>query len=166
MTTDPSLTLAQPLPNQEFPIGVDFVVSGTAVGTWVQLPEELKPRPDPIRSVTVQVDNELPVVKAALARSGSPPLVADFSATIRLNSPGEHTLTVTAVGRFVGTSKTVAVATPGTTTTRCKFGVWWTNYTKSQPSFRPYRTCTPESLAGIVAIVREAEAANKRMHAF
>src|SRR5215208_3747348 len=54
----------------------------------------------------------------------------------------------------------------------CKAGVEWKNYPNTQdlfpntPSLIPHSTCTPESLADVVAIVREAEANQKRVHAF
>ena len=41
----------------------------------------------------------------------------------------------------------------------------WTNYPATQ-SLTPYSTCQPKSLADIVSIVREAEAANKHVHPF
>jgi hypothetical protein len=56
-----------------------------------------------------------------------------------------------------------AAAQPGTT--NCSVGEPWVNYPRTK-NITPYRTCTPESLADVVATVREAEAANKRVHAF
>jgi hypothetical protein len=50
-------------------------------------------------------------------------------------------------------------------TTPCSGGVAWTNYPATK-TLTPYRTCTPGSLDDIVAIVREAETANKHVHAF
>jgi hypothetical protein len=46
----------------------------------------------------------------------------------------------------------------------CIRDAMWENYTKTQllPS---YRVCSPNSLAGVAALVREAEAAHKRVHA-
>src|SRR3712207_2111750 len=55
----------------------------------------------------------------------------------------------------------------------CKAGVEWKNYPNTQdlfpnapPSPIAHSTCTPGSLADLVAIVREAEANQKRVHAF
>jgi FAD binding domain-containing protein/PASTA domain-containing protein len=50
-------------------------------------------------------------------------------------------------------------------TTNCKSGIAWTNYPQTQSS-TPYSTCRPNSLAGLVAIVKEAESAHKHVHAF
>ena len=50
-------------------------------------------------------------------------------------------------------------------TTPCSGGVAWTNYPATE-TVTPYRTCTPSNLGDIVAIVQEAEAANKHVHAF
>jgi FAD/FMN-containing dehydrogenase len=50
-------------------------------------------------------------------------------------------------------------------TAPCSGGVTWTNYPVTETA-TPYRICTPRSVAGIVATVREAEAANRRVHAF
>ncbi|MDP9314710.1 MAG: FAD-binding protein [Chloroflexota bacterium] len=152
-----SLTVAHPRQNQEFPVGVDIPVSGTAVGIGGN-------EPHPIESVKVRVDSESAVEANLAVIPPHPSVTVSFNATIRLNSPGEHQVIVTAtddVGRSV--TKAIAVATPGTT--HCKAGVVWNNYPQTQ-SLIPESTCTPESLAGIVAIVREAEAAQKHVHAF
>jgi FAD/FMN-containing dehydrogenase len=61
------------------------------------------------------------------------------------------------------TTEAIAVPTPGTTP--CKARVPWENYPNTQ-SLTPYSTCTPESIADVVSIVREAEAADKHVHAF
>ena len=54
---------------------------------------------------------------------------------------------------------------PKIESTNCKGGMLWTNYPLTQ-SITPYSTCRPNSLAGIVVIIREAEAAHKHVHAF
>ncbi len=66
-------------------------------------------------------------------------------------------------GGFGRSSTEAAAAAPGTAL--CRVGARWENYPNTL-SLVPSSTCTPESLADIVAIVREAEAANKRVHAF
>jgi FAD/FMN-containing dehydrogenase len=165
--TGPSLLVAQPYRNQEFPVGVDFPVSGTAQGWSEPWPE---PEPHSIDSVSVRVDTE-PSVEADLAQTPDPALAVAFSATVRLNSPGEHQVTVRATDD-TGESITEVVAIATTGTPHCRTGVEWENYPNTQdlfpntPSLIPHSTCTPESLAGVVASVREAEAANKHVHAF
>src|SRR5688572_4141517 len=47
----------------------------------------------------------------------------------------------------------------------CSDGMLWTNYPSTQ-SLTPYSTCRPNSLADVAAIIREAEAAHKHVHAF
>src|SRR5215217_2264630 len=70
-----------------------------------------------------------------------------------------------ACNRGADKSITEAVVAAALDTEYCRTGVPWHNYTETV-SRVPYSTCTPESLADVVAIVREAEAANKRVHAF
>jgi hypothetical protein len=166
--TGPSLRVAQPHRNQEFPVGVDFPVSGTAYGWSEPWPE---PEPHPIDSVRVRVDTE-PSVEATLVETPGGDLGVAFSAAVRLNGPGEHQVTVRATAD-TGDSITEVVAVATTGTPHCRAGVEWNNYTNTQDLFPnthipliPAATCTPETLAGVVATVREAEAANKRVHAF
>ena len=52
-----------------------------------------------------------------------------------------------------------------TDSTNCKGGMIWTNYPQTQ-SLIPFSTCRPDSLPSLVAIVREAEATHKHVHAF
>lgn len=109
-STSLTLTVRQPSPNQEFPVGVDFLVSGTAVGTGGA-------EPHPIDFVTVRVDSEPPVDADLTVPPYPPPptLTVAFSAPVRLNSPGNHQVTVKAtddIGRSI--TKAVPVATPGT----------------------------------------------------
>jgi hypothetical protein len=157
--TGPSLTLAQPRPLQEFAVGADIVVRGQAVGTGGA-------EPHPIDSVSVRVAGQ-PPVDAELEPSSGPhgqvrPIV--YMATVRLDSPGTHKIIVTAtddIGR-VGT-RSVEVGTPGMT--NCRPGVEWQNYPLTQ-FLTPESMCIPESLTGLVAVVHEAEAAGKHVHAF
>jgi hypothetical protein len=151
------LTVEHPAPHQEFPVGVDFVVHGWASGTGGAEPQL-------IDSVTVRVAGQ-PAVDAELSPGSGPPpiLTVDYRATTRLNSPGQHQVIVTATAGVATVTKTVPVATPGMT--NCQGGVVWTNYPQTQ-SVVPEFTCAPVSLAGLVAAVREAEAAGKHAHAF
>jgi hypothetical protein len=50
-------------------------------------------------------------------------------------------------------------------TTACSGGAEWINYPVTE-TLTPFRTCTPSSLADVVAIVQEAEAANMHVHPF
>src|SRR5881628_156619 len=122
-STGLSLTVGHPSPNQEFSVGVDFLVSGTAVGTGGV-------EPHPIDFVTVRVDME-PSVNANLTASPPSSLAVAYSATVHLNGPGEHQVAVTAtddIGRSI--TKAVAVATPGTT--HCQANLSWNNYPQTQ----------------------------------
>src|SRR5215217_1207310 len=67
--------------------------------------------------------------------------------------------------RSAGEFVTEAAAAAALDTARCRTGEPWSNYTETL-SLVPHSTCTPESLADVVAIISEAEAANKRVHAF
>jgi FAD/FMN-containing dehydrogenase len=64
-----------------------------------------------------------------------------------------------------GSSPTAATTTANLGVARCKPGIQWTNYPVTQ-WLTPFSTCTPQSLADVIATVREAEAAGKRVHAF
>ena len=152
------LGVSSPPSNQEFPVGGDFFVRGSAEGTGGDELHE-------VESVTVRVDDG-PPVEADLSSSpwNTSPLVVLFSATVRLDTPGEHQLRVTAsddIRRSI--TRVVPVATTGTT--YCRTGISWNNYPNTQ-SLVPYSTCTPRSLAGLVAAIRDAEEAQKRVHAF
>ncbi|MFF8029248.1 FAD-binding protein [Streptomyces sp. NPDC007896] len=149
-----SMQIDTPSPDEEIPVGVDFMVSGTAVGA----------EPDSLRSVTVQVDTQ-PLVTALL--SHLPPQFPGafaFRATVRLSSPGEHQVKATATSSS-GSSVTGQVAVAAPDTSHCRAGVEWDNYPATQ-SLVPYSTCTPQTLAGVVAVVREAEMTGKHVHAF
>jgi FAD binding domain/Ig-like domain from next to BRCA1 gene len=155
----PTLTVTYPVPFQEFPVGADIVVHGIATGTGGA-------EPHPIDSVTVRVAGHA-AVDAELRQAADgrgPNLSVAYSGTVRLDAPGTHEISVTAtddVGRRA--SRTVSVGTPGMT--NCQSGVEWQNYALTQ-RLTPESTCLPESLAGIVALIREAERAGKRVHAF
>ena len=71
----------------------------------------------------------------------------------------------TGYDRSAGEFVTEAAAAAALDTARCRTGEPWSNYTETL-SLVPHSTCTPESLADVVAIISEAEAANKRVHAF
>jgi len=149
------VTIRQPHPGEEFPVGAEVPVAGSAVGTGGA-------EPHPIDLVTVQVDAG-PVVEATLSRTSPPSFSVGWTATIRLAEPGGHTIRVTAtddIGRMA--SRDVPVATVGTP--HCRPGILWQNYPRTR-SLTPTSTCVPESLAGVVAAVREAEGAGRRAHA-
>jgi hypothetical protein len=154
-----ALTVDYPSERQEFPAGADVIVGGVAVGTGGV-------EPHPVESVTVQVGGQ-PAVDAelTLVRGPQPPfLTVGYKATVRLDSPGEHQVSVTAaddIGRSV--TKTVRVATTGMP--NCQPGLPWSNYPRTQ-SATPAFTCAPVSLPGLVAVVREAEAVQQQVHAF
>jgi FAD/FMN-containing dehydrogenase len=155
----PSLTIGHPREHQELNPDVAFVVSGTAVGTGGA-------EPHPIDSVTVQLDGD-PPIDASLASSAHPPPAAPamaYSAVVTLPQAGEHRITVTATDDLGRSAiETVVVATPAGSF--CAAGVEWVNYPRTQ-SLTPLQTCTPVSLDGVAAAVREAEAAGRRAHAF
>ena len=155
-STAPVLVIARPTPGQEFELGVDIAVGGSAVG----VPGA---EPHPIDDITVQVDAQ-PAVSANL-ESARPPggLAVSYTATLNLTRPGEHQIRVTAVldnGRSV--TRGVTVATRGST--NCATDLVWTNYSHTQ-SIVPASTCRPQSLDSVVNVVRNAQSAGQRVHA-
>ncbi|MEH2539201.1 FAD-binding protein [Bradyrhizobium sp. AZCC 1699] len=150
-----ALSIAQPHNNQEIPLGVNFEVRGAVSGTGGL-------EPNPIESVTVQIDGGQRA-NAILVPSSRPRGATAYTATARLSSPGEHLLRVSATAERGSVTRTLKIATAGTP--YCRAGVPWNNYPITQ-SLTPESTCTPTTLAGVVAAVREAEALNKRVHAF
>lgn len=104
----PRLTIRRPRMHQQFPVGADFLVSGTAVGTGGA-------QPRPITSVTVQVGGQPPVEADLTAGPPTQSPATSFSASVRLNTPGEQRIVVRAIDD-IGKSVTSAltVATPGT----------------------------------------------------
>ena len=147
------LIIRQPRKNEEVALGVDFNVSGTVSGTRGAVP-------NPLDSVTVQLNAEPPVNALLLTGPGR---TVSFRATVRLNAPGEHLITVTATAEYGSIRRTVVVATLGTPF--CRAEVPWMNYPRTQ-SITSRSTCRPESLAGLVSAIRDAEAAQVRVHAF
>jgi len=152
----PELRIARPGPNQELPVDADVPVEGTATGTGGA-------EPHPIDQVTVRVDDEAPVEAALDPIAHSSPPATGFGATVRLASAGQHQITATATDDL-GRSASDAVTVRTVGDPRCQSGVAWTNYPQTQ-SLVPYATCVPVSLAGLVAVVREAEAAGRHVHA-
>jgi FAD/FMN-containing dehydrogenase len=149
-----SLVIQQPFPNQVIPPGKDFVVTGLATGIGGA-------EPHLIDSVTVQVGGETPV-SASLGPPPQPePLTVAYSASVRITGP--VTITVTAADD-IGAEITRAVSVTTAYSTPCAGGVPWNNYPRTK-TVTPYRTCTPDGLMDVIAIVREAEAAGKHVHA-
>ena len=162
-----SLTIDHPSPNAVIPPLTAFTVSGLAIGTGGSEPRA-------IESVTVQVDGGAP----SPAILTPPPLPSPLTKTYTLAasgppvpSSGAATFPITVVATDVSgatTTRTVTVRNlpiPQVATTPCADGVPWTNYPVTE-TVTPYLTCTPGTVADIVAFVREAEAAGKRVHAF
>ena len=149
-----SVKVNQPQPGEELPVGAQVPVRGSAVGAGGA-------EPHPIESVTVRLNNHRPV-DASLTRSSPPSPVVSWAATVTLAEPGEQRIVVTATDDLGATgTATVALATTGTTF--CRPGVLWQNYPRTQ-SLTPETTCAPGSLEGLVATVRDAEAAGQRAH--
>ncbi len=150
-----SVMIGQPGPNQVIPPGTDFIVTGLATGTGGA-------EPHPIDSVTVRAGGGTPVS----ATLGPPPLpepgTVAYSAAVRITAG--VTITVTAVDD-IGRRATAAVTVRTVYTTPCSGNVPWSNYPLTE-TVTPYRTCTPSNVTDIVAIIREAEAAGKHVHAF
>lgn len=151
------LTIGQPRPNQEIPIGVDFVVTGGATSTG-----DLDPHP--IESVTVQVGGQAPVEAELRPASGQPTGSMIYRATVQLQGPGSQEIVVVATDEIQRRiRKSVSVSSPGQE--NCQAGVSWMNYTGTQTA-TPEFTCAPVSIEGLTKVVRRAEAERKRVHAF
>ena len=156
----PDLILHEPTENAEIPVGVDFHVRGVAVG--VGLPE-----PDIASSVTIQVGAQPEISARLTPPTPNPHYSFIFDEVVRLTDVGMARVTVTADFTNKDISQTILVGTPNQT--------WchkapWTNYTKteaiSDENPAPYSTCQPQTLVGLVAVIREAEAAGRHVHAF
>ena len=94
--------------------------------------------------------------------------VYSFAFDVQVATVGQHVIVATVIDNFGrSTSLTVQFLTsPGF----CQNGVLWQNWAGTAGvqtgSVTPKLTCTPASLADIIQIVRQAEAANMRVHAF
>lgn len=152
---------AHPHRSQDIAVGVDFPVDGTVVG-------------QSITRVTVQLDSEIPV-DATFVPLQTTHVSWAFSTTLRLDISGNHRITVRAID-IVGDSRSASLPVTGSvevTPLPCSPNIPWLNYPRTQSlppfpqvgSLTPYSWCTAHSLADIVAIVRQAEAENRRVHA-
>lgn len=162
------LTVVQPSQNQNIAVGIDFSVSGIAVTTG-------GPQPNSVVQVTVQLENGAPS-DATLAQLHHSPLTVAFRATLRLGRVGQRKrqITVKAIDQ-TGASESVTVTVMAVLagSPPCITGVVWENYARTQslapfPQTQPlipHSTCIPQNLADIVAVVRQAEAANRHVHA-
>lgn len=154
MANSLQILITTPRENQEFPVRTDFQVKGSAVGTSGS-------EPHPIVAVTVRLDDD-PPIDADLMPQGN--MASKFSVTLRLKFSGEHKIIITAtddIDRVV--KKVITVSTIGAK--HCEANLPWRNYSNTQ-AVVPYSTCSPRSLEGLIAITREAEAAQKHVHAF
>jgi hypothetical protein len=139
-----SVKISQPRQGEELPVGV----AGA--------------EPHPVESVTVRLNDGAPG-EATVTRSSRPSPVVSWATTVTLTEPGAQRIAVTATNDIGRTATaTVEVATIGTTF--CQPGILWQNYPRTR-SITPELTCAPASLAGLVAAVRDAEAAGLPAHA-
>jgi hypothetical protein len=153
-----TIAIGSPAPGQTLTPG-NLVVSGVAAETGGN-PEE----PHGIVNVTVRCGGA-----SADAVLGPPPHpergAVGFSASVNASGDGEIRITATAtddIGRSASTSVNIYVS--GGVVLPISPGTPWTNYVRTQ-AITPEFYCGPKSIDDLVAIVREAEAHGKKVHA-
>ena len=152
------LVLFEPTEQQEISVGVNFRVSGTAIGIGGA-------EPDVAIAVTIEVGSQ-PRIKARLI--AAPGDSKNFDETVSLAIEGKQWITVTAKFANKSITRSIQVSSPGESW--CRPNIPWTNYPKtegfSDEDPVPLSTCSPQTLAALVSIVRDVEASGRRVHAF